>query len=58
MQLLKQYELSCILTGSLHIYYQFIVCAFTKYGAVRIEQQEIRQVWKQIWKQECLSEYF
>ena len=34
MQLLTQYELSCILTGSLHIHYQFIVCAFIKYGAV------------------------
>ena len=42
MQLLTQYELSCILVGSLHIYYQYLVCAFTKYGAVQIEQQEIK----------------
>ena len=35
MQLLTQYELSCILKGSSHICYQFIVCAFTKYGAVQ-----------------------
>ena len=35
MQLLTQYELSCILFGSPHTYYQFIVCAFTKYGAVQ-----------------------
>ena len=35
MQLLTQYELSFILIGSPHIYYQFIVCAFTKYGAVQ-----------------------
>ena len=34
MQVLKQYEQSCISIGSLDIYYQFIVCAFTKYGAV------------------------
>ena len=33
MQLLTKYELSCILIGSLHIHYQFIVCAYTKYGA-------------------------
>ena len=35
MQLLTQYDLFCILIGSLHIYYPFIVSAFTKYGAVR-----------------------
>ena len=35
MELLTQYELSCILIGSPHVYYQFIVCAFTKYGAVQ-----------------------
>ena len=34
MHLLAQYELSCILIGSLHPYYQFIVSASTKYGAV------------------------
>ena len=34
MQLLTQYELSCILIDSLQIYYQFMVCPFTKYGAV------------------------
>ena len=35
MQLLKQYELSCVLIGSSHIYYQFKVRAFTEYGAVQ-----------------------
>ena len=34
MQLLTQYDLSCISIGFLHIYYQSIVCVFIKYDAV------------------------
>ena len=48
MQLVRQYESSCILIGSLQIYYQFIVCAFTKHGAVQMEQQEIQKIQAQI----------
>ena len=49
MELLTKYELSCILIGSLYVYQKLVhsVC-FYQIWRSKIEQREIRKVWKQI----------